>query len=55
VISRVAGTGAPPLDFTFRSLKAGTNRDTGSVSRSLPSSASMRTATVVTGLVIEAM
>ena len=56
VISRAAATVPVPFGSRTRmSLNSGRNLDTGSVSSNRPSSASIRTATLVTGLVIEAI
>jgi hypothetical protein len=56
VICRAAGTTPDPFGSRTRmSLNSGRNLEIGSVSLKRPSSANIRTATLVTGLVIEAM
>jgi hypothetical protein len=54
VTARVAATIRAGVTATVASANAGMNLETGSVRRTLPSSISMRMATVVTGLVSEA-
>ena len=48
-----AVTRSPPAPRTLTSANSGTNFETGSSSATLPSSTSIITATLVTGLVIE--
>ena len=52
--STAPGVGPGSGTATLRSLKSGRNRETGSVSRTLPSSTKIRTATAVTTFDMEA-